>query len=120
MRRVVVPQEGGIKDLTALALMQSLGWDRQKLIRMPSGDAAILSFVGNGADAASMVEPYATMLEVLQLGRVVRRTGDVWPGASPAQPGDIARPLGRCTGASSEDVAAYVKGANFVHSFPAK
>jgi NitT/TauT family transport system substrate-binding protein len=81
VRRVAVPQEGGIKDLTAMALLRRLGWQDVRLVRQPSGDGAILSFVGEGADAASMVEPYAAMLEHLGLGRVLLRTGDVWPGA---------------------------------------
>jgi ABC-type nitrate/sulfonate/bicarbonate transport system substrate-binding protein len=78
---VAVPNEGGIKDLTAMALVQRLGWQNANIVRMPSGDGAILSFVGEGANAASMVEPYATMLEHLGLGHVIQRTGDVWPGA---------------------------------------
>jgi ABC-type nitrate/sulfonate/bicarbonate transport system substrate-binding protein len=81
VRKVAVPQEGGIKDLTAMALLRRLGWQNIQLVRQPSGDGAILSFVGQGADAASMVEPYATMLEVLGMGTVLLRTGDVWKGA---------------------------------------
>ena len=81
VRRVAVPQEGGIKDLTAMALIRRLRWQDVRLVRQPSGDGAILSFVGHGADAAAMVEPYAAMLEFLGLGRVLLRTGDVWPGA---------------------------------------
>ncbi len=81
VRRVAVPQEGGIKDLTAMALIRRLRWQDIRLVRQPSGDGAILSFVGHGADAAAMVEPYAAMLEFLGLGRVLLRTGDVWPGA---------------------------------------
>ena len=46
VQRIAVPQEGGIKDLTAMALLQSLGWNERQLIRLPSGDGAILSFVG--------------------------------------------------------------------------
>ena len=67
VRAVAVPKEGGIKDLTAMALVQRLGWQDANIVRMPSGDGAILSFVGEGADAASMVEPYSTMLEHLGL-----------------------------------------------------
>lgn len=78
--RVALPQEGGMKDLTAVGLIQSLGWDAADTLRLPSGDAAILAFVGGGVDAASMVEPWATMLVHLGLGYVVRRTRDVWPG----------------------------------------
>lgn len=81
VRSVAVPHEGGIKDLTAMALLRKLGWKDVRLVRQPSGDGAILSFVGQGADAAAMVEPYAAMLETLGLGRVLLRTGDVWPGA---------------------------------------
>lgn len=81
VRTVAVPQPGGIKDLTASGLMRGLGWDDREKIRQPSGDGAILTFVGHGADAAAMVEPYATMLQELGLGYVARRTGDLWPGA---------------------------------------
>ena len=81
VRRVAVPQEGGMKDLTAAGLMRSLGLGPEDALRLPSGDGAILAFVGQGAHAAVMIEPYATMLELLGMGTVVRRTGDVWPGA---------------------------------------
>src|SRR3978361_2371668 len=81
VRSVAVPNEGGIKDLTAMALLRRLNWNDIRLVRQPSGDGAILSFVGQGADAAAMVEPYAAMLESLGLGRVLLRTGDAWPGA---------------------------------------
>jgi NitT/TauT family transport system substrate-binding protein len=81
VRRVVVPLRGGIKDLTAMGLIRSLGWHDVEVLRQPSGDGAIISFFGEGADAASMVEPYATMMEALGVGRVIRRTGDLWSGA---------------------------------------
>ena len=63
-----------------MALLRQLGWKDIRLVRQPSGDGAILSFVGQGADAAAMVEPYAAMLESLGLGRVLLRTGDVCRG----------------------------------------
>jgi NitT/TauT family transport system substrate-binding protein len=81
VKRVAVPLRGGIKDLTAMGLLESLGWRGIETIRLPSGDGAILSFVGMGADAASMVEPYATMMEGLGIGTVIKRTGDIWQGA---------------------------------------
>jgi len=81
VRRVAVPLRGGIKDVTALGLAERLGWSEVEWVRQPSGDGAILSFVGEGVDAASMVEPYASMLEGLGAGKVVGRTGDLWPGA---------------------------------------
>lgn len=81
VRKVVIPQRGGIKDLTAMGLIKSLGWADIELMRQPSGDGAIIAFFGQGADAASMVEPYATMMEALGVGKVIRRTGDLWKGA---------------------------------------
>jgi hypothetical protein len=39
-----------------MGLIEALGWERCDLRRFPSGDAAIIAFVGEGADAASMVE----------------------------------------------------------------
>jgi NitT/TauT family transport system substrate-binding protein len=81
VKRVTVPLRGGMKDLTAMALIESLGWEQAEIRRQPSGDGAIISLFGQGCDAASMVEPYATMMEELGVGTVVRRTGDVWPGA---------------------------------------
>jgi len=81
VKRVVIPQRGGIKDLTAMGLIKSLGWTDIELMRQPSGDGAIIAFFGQGADAASMVEPYATMMESLGVGNVIRRTGDLWKGA---------------------------------------
>lgn len=81
VRVVAVPREGGMKDLTAMGLIDSLGWSGCEQRRFPSGDGAIIAFVGEGADAASMVEPYAAMVERLGIGRAIRRTGDLWPGA---------------------------------------
>jgi NitT/TauT family transport system substrate-binding protein len=118
VKSVAVPREGGMKDLTAMGLIESLGWQKARLIRQPSGDGAIISLFGRGADAASMVEPYATMMEVLGVGRVIRRTGDIWPGA----PG-----CSLCTSAIFRDehleivqrvVEAYVQATTFVYDHP--
>lgn len=81
VKKVVIPQRGGMKDLTAIALIEHLGWKEVEIIRQPSGDGAIISFLGGGADAASMVEPYATMMELMGVGSVIKRTGDIWQGA---------------------------------------
>lgn len=86
VKKIAVPQRGGMKDLTAMGLMEMLGWQDVEKVRMPSVDAAILTLAGQGADAASMVEPYATMMEKLGLGTVLRRTGDAWPGAQTRPP----------------------------------
>ncbi len=81
VKSVSVPMRGGMKDLTAMGLMKSLGWDEIEVLRQPSGDGTIVAFCGEGVDAASMVEPYATMLVRQDVGYVARRTGDIWPDA---------------------------------------
>jgi ABC-type nitrate/sulfonate/bicarbonate transport system substrate-binding protein len=116
---LAVPQEGGIKDLTAAALVRSLEWEDRKKLRMPSGDGAILALVGQGADAASMVEPYATALEEQGLGSVVKRTGDVWPGAPGCSLTTTRRMIARDPELVREVVAAFVEGAAFVQERPA-
>jgi ABC-type nitrate/sulfonate/bicarbonate transport system substrate-binding protein len=118
VRSVAVPNEGGIKDLTAMALLRRLGWNDVRLVRQPSGDGAILSFVGQGADAAAMVEPYAAMLESLGLGRVLLRTGDVWPGAPGCSLTTTSALIERDADLARRVVTAYVAAARFVLEFP--
>jgi hypothetical protein len=45
VRSVAIPREGGMKDLTAMGLIDSLGWSQCELRRFPSGDGAIIAFV---------------------------------------------------------------------------
>jgi ABC-type nitrate/sulfonate/bicarbonate transport system substrate-binding protein len=118
VRTVAVPQPGGIKDLTAAALMQSLGWDDRQKIRLPSGDGAILTLVGQGADAAAMVEPYATMLEELGVGYVARRTGDFWPGAPGCSLTTSRRMLAERPDLVERVVTAFVRGSQCTHEQP--
>lgn len=118
VRSVAVPQEGGIKDLTAMALIRRLGWDGVRLVRQPSGDGAILSFVGEGADAASMVEPYAAMLEHLGMGRVLLRTGDVWGGAPGCSLTTTRRMIEKDPDLVHSVVSAYVRAAQDVADAP--
>jgi ABC-type nitrate/sulfonate/bicarbonate transport system substrate-binding protein len=120
VRSVAVPHEGGIKDLTAAALMRGLGWDESMRIRMPSGDAAILALVGHGADAASMVEPFATALEEQEVGWVASRTGDVWPGAPGCSLTTTRHLLDERPGVVERMVSAFVEGADFVERHPAE
>jgi NitT/TauT family transport system substrate-binding protein len=115
---VAVPTEGGIKDLTAMALIQKLHWQSANILRMPSGDGAILSFVGEGADAASMVEPYSTMLEHLGLGRVIQRTGDVWPGAPGCSLTTTSDIIANDPDLVERMVKAHVRSAAFVEASP--
>lgn len=118
VRTLALPQFGGMKDLTALGLMHSLGWDAAEKIRFPSGDGAILALVGNGADAASMIEPYATMLAVQQIGTVIRRTGDVWPGAPGCSLATTADMIADRPELVQRMVDAFVRGARFVEAEP--
>jgi ABC-type nitrate/sulfonate/bicarbonate transport system substrate-binding protein len=118
VRRVAVPHEGGIKDLTAMALLRRLGWNEVRLVRQPSGDGAILSFVGLGADAAAMVEPYATMLESLGMGTALLRTGDVWPSAPGCSLTTSSALIEREPDLVRRVVAAYVAGARRVQVAP--
>ncbi len=118
VKKVAIPQRGGIKDLTAMGLMQSLGWSGVDLVRMPSGDGAILSLVGEGADAASMVEPYATMLQELGIGQVVRRTGDLWRGAPGCSLTTTTHLIADRPELVQRMVDAYVEGAKYVEQNP--
>jgi ABC-type nitrate/sulfonate/bicarbonate transport system substrate-binding protein len=118
VRKVAIPLRGGIKDLTARGLVGSLGWQDVEWVRQPSGDGAILAFVGQGADAASMVEPYAAMLDGLGLGTVVRRTGDLWPGAPGCSLTTTRDLLGRRRDLVESVVRAFVAGAQFVAAHP--
>jgi ABC-type nitrate/sulfonate/bicarbonate transport system substrate-binding protein len=118
VRRVTVPLRGGLKDLTAMGLIESLGWDDVEVVRQPSGDGAIISLFGEGCDAASMVEPYATMMEDLGVGVVVRRTGDLWPGAPGCSLATTARYRDADPAVVEAVVRAFVRGARFVAESP--
>jgi ABC-type nitrate/sulfonate/bicarbonate transport system substrate-binding protein len=118
VRKVVVPLRGGIKDLTAMGLIRSLGWDHAEILRQPSGDGAIIAFFGEGADAASMVEPYATMMESMGVGRVARRTGDLWPGAPGCSLTTSAAIRERDAELTGALVRGFVRGVQFVRSKP--
>ena len=118
VRTVTVPRRGGMKDLTAMALLESLGWEDAEVRRQPSGDGAIISLFGEGCDAASMVEPYATMMEELGVGRILRRTADVWPGV----PGCCLTTSARLRDDDPELVGsvvrAFARGVQFVREDP--
>lgn len=116
VRTVAIPREGGMKDLTAMGLIESLGWGQAEQRRFPSGDGAVICFFGQGADAASMIEPYAAMMEQLGVGRVVRRTGDVWPGAPGCTLTASASLIEREPELVQKVVRAYVKATAYVHA----
>ncbi len=118
VKKVAIPLRGGIKDLTAMGLIQSLGWKDVELIRAPSGDGAIIALFGQGADAASMVEPYATMMEALGVGRVIRGTGDIWKGAPGCSLTTTVEFRDRAPEIVKGMVRAFVRGMNYVHANP--
>ena len=118
VKSIAIPQEGGIKDLTAMGLMKRLRWEDCEMIRQPSGDGAIIALFGQGADAASMVEPYATMLEQLGVGTVIRRTGDLWPGAPGCSLTASARLVETNPELVQSVVNAFVRGAAFTEASP--
>ncbi|MBU1694481.1 MAG: ABC transporter substrate-binding protein [Verrucomicrobia bacterium] len=118
VQRVAVPLRGGIKDLTAMGLIRTLGWAKAEILRQPSGDGVIISLFGQGVDAASMVEPYATMMEALGVGRVVRRTGDLWKGAPGCSLTTTVAFRDRNRETVARVVRAFVRGAAFVAEQP--
>ncbi len=118
--RVCIPQRGGMKDLTALALIDRLGWKHVEQLRQPSGDGAIIAFFGQGADAASMVEPYATMMKEMGIGEVVARTGDLWPGAPGCSLATSRRLCAEEPGFVEAVVHAFVRGERFTKDHPAE
>lgn len=118
VKKIAIPQQGGMKDLTAMGLIKRLQWENCELIRQPSGDGAIIALFGQGADAASMVEPYATMMEMLDVGTVVQRTGDVWKGAPGCSLTTSARLIQTSPDIVQKVVNAFVRGAACVEAFP--
>lgn len=118
VKKVAVPLRGGMKDLTAMGLIESLGWKDVDLIRLPSGDGAIIALFGEGVDAASMVEPYATMLEMLGVGTIAKRTGDIWRGAPGCSLTTTLQMKSKNPEITQAVVQGFVRGARFVLEKP--
>lgn len=116
VQSIAVPREGGMKDLTAMGLINSLGWSDIEQLRFPSGDGAIISLFGQGADAASMVEPYASMMVELGVGDVIRRTGDIWPGAPGCSLTATASLIESDPDLVQRVVNAYIRAINYVQN----
>jgi ABC-type nitrate/sulfonate/bicarbonate transport system substrate-binding protein len=116
VQSLAVPREGGIKDLTAMGMIDKLGWNDLKLVRQPSGDGAILSLVGQGADAASMIEPFATMMELRGIGQVVKRTSDLWHGAPGCSLATSRAILANDPDTVESVIRAFVRGAMYANA----
>ena len=80
-KRISLPAEGGMKDLTSQALFKKydITPENTEIIRLPSGDAAMLSLLSGRADATTNVEPYATMAVKLGMGKIIARGKDMLP-----------------------------------------
>ena len=100
--------------------MRSLGWDDRKKVRFPSGDGAILCLVGRGADAAAMVEPYATMMEMTGIGTIVKCTGDLWPGSPGCSLTTTQKIIDHDPELVRAVVWAFVRGSRAVDEDPAR
>lgn len=118
VERLAVPAEGGMKDLTGMGLLEPLGWDGVEILRLPSGDAAILALVAEAADAAVMVEPFATMVERLGIGTVIKGTGDLWRGAPGCSLATSVRFKEEAPEVTQAVVEAFVEGARLVEKEP--
>ncbi|MDD2666503.1 MAG: ABC transporter substrate-binding protein [Methanocellales archaeon] len=80
-KRISLPVEGGMKDLTSQALFKKYGITPKntEILRLPSGDAAILAMLSGRVDATTNVEPYATMAVELGIGKIIARGKDILP-----------------------------------------
>ncbi|RZN61857.1 MAG: ABC transporter substrate-binding protein [Methanonatronarchaeia archaeon] len=82
-RRISLPEAGGMKDLTSQAFFNRLGIDETNtdIYRMPSGDAAIISFLSGEVDASTNVEPYCSLAVEMGVGRVIARGEEILPNS---------------------------------------
>lgn len=80
-KRISLPVEGGMKDLTSQALFKKydINPEDTEILRLPSGDAAILALLSGRVDATTNVEPYATMAVELGMGKIIARGKDILP-----------------------------------------
>ncbi len=80
-KRISLPVEGGMKDLTSQALFKKydITPENTEILRLPSGDAAILALLSGRVDATTNVEPYATMVVELGMGKIIARGKDILP-----------------------------------------
>ena len=80
-KRISLPVEGGMKDLTSQALFKKhdITPEDTEILRLPSGDAAILALLSGRVDATTNVEPYATMAVELGIGKIIARGKDILP-----------------------------------------
>ena len=80
-KRISLPVAGGMKDLTSQALFKKydITPENTEILRLPSGDAAMLALLSGRVDATTNVEPYATMAVDLGIGKIISRGKDILP-----------------------------------------
>ncbi len=80
-KRIGLPNEGGMKDLTSQAFFKKYNITSRntKILRFPSGDAAILALISGAVDSTTNVEPYATMMVKLGVAKILVRGKDIFP-----------------------------------------
>jgi len=80
-KRISLPVAGGMKDLTSQVLFKEydITPENTEIIRLPSGDAAMLALLSGRVDATTNVEPYATMAVEVGIGKIIARGKDVVP-----------------------------------------
>ncbi len=80
-KKISLPAPGGMKDITSQKLFEEYGITSKntEVYRMPSGDAAMLSFLSGEVDATTNVEPYSTLSTELGVGEIIARGDSIFP-----------------------------------------
>ncbi|OKY77999.1 MAG: ABC-type nitrate/sulfonate/bicarbonate transport system periplasmic component [Candidatus Methanohalarchaeum thermophilum] len=79
--KISLPARGGMKDLTTMFLFKNnvISQENMDIYRMPSGDAAMLSFLSEEVDLTTNVEPYAMLAVEMGIGKIIGRGKDILP-----------------------------------------
>lgn len=80
-KKISLPAIGGMKDITSQKMFEknNISSDETEVYRMPSGDAALISFLSGEVDATTNVEPFSTLAVELGVGEIIARGGDILP-----------------------------------------
>lgn len=80
-KKISLPAPGGMKDITSQKLFEEydVTSEETEVHRMPSGDAAMLSFLSGEVDATTNVEPFSTLAVELGVGEIIARGDSILP-----------------------------------------
>ncbi|WP_161490781.1 ABC transporter substrate-binding protein [Methanonatronarchaeum thermophilum] len=119
-KKISLPAEGGMKDLTTLKFFDELGINSTNtdIYRMPSGDAAVISFLSGEVDASTNVEPYCTLASELGIGRVIARGKDVLPKSPGCSITTTEKQIKEDRGLVRDVLKALIRGETFVQENP--